>query len=514
MSGEQQNGAAILEALMGVLGKGSAQGDLPIQLYEMATNSDGSTYASLAQAIAAENLYVIPVKWGGPEFDGLTEQIRERLTKNEHVRVKPETDRYDVFRWVDELQPTIGLFPVYRIKDRERTWSIIKIGRQQRVCIAMRREVAAKLLQCTDWSPPAIRLGSKRPLLTGDGFMELVDKLNKKEITSYFLSFGAGHAAPRILAQVLEKRLPLLWFFLRHVSEFHQLRRVQAAQLGAAIQLMEEGRSADQLKTTPEDIWTKAFKTGRVRERLWQRGWEASIRGLADELRDCENDEYHFIISDLGAVEFRQLLSEMGEYLENAPSHDTADAGIGPGDSGRLAEARSALTRTDQAETDDSDKLVVWEIDHGLTIPIGIGISAPALVRMSQLPVSEIIHQEVEKWFNRLLDAGRIEKILSEYGLYLDVDTALHEEWTSKNTKRADIISNTDHLYDYKVVKARSGRADDEVIKMSKLIKVKIDTLSLDDLDFVLSRLRLASGMPDARECDRYIIEIIKRLES
>ena len=430
MSEGQEDEDADISALIRVLGAKAVTGDLPVGLFDMMSH-DRSKFQALAEAIANEDMKVIPVRWGGDEFHRLKKSIQEELRSTTSFSIDEETDYYDVFQWIHELQPTIGLFPLYRIEDRKRNWCIIKIGCQRRVCIAMLQSTAMRLVGRCEL--PILSINGTRPNINKDQFVTFIDELVHHNVDSTFFSFGSGHAAPRILAEVLGSNFSSLRYFVTNIVEYHTLPLVKAAQLAAAIELVDERIQAaasdektrraaarskphaqgiaegdhNQLAAEPDPIIPKKpiidklFISNAGSRRLREMGLPAAVQGLADQLKTSRDREYYFVVSDLGAQEFRHLLQEVEEY--NYSVSAVTDQG-----SGRATPSAEEL-----------EQLVVLEIAHEIDIPIGIGISAPGLVRMSQLQVSERIHEKVMEW-RRSLEDDKVTEILQTYGLELE----------------------------------------------------------------------------------------------
>lgn len=367
---------SIVQELVAVLGS-SDDRDLPVWLREL-VEGDIARYSDLRAAVETEILRAIPVRWGGAEFDDLRSKIGDMLSLRFQVDVQDETDEYDVFEWADEFQPTIGLFPFYRIKEREQNWCLIRIGFQEKVCIALPRRAADALKKRIPLLSNLV--GRDRPILSKMEFETFLQELINRGINPRFITFGSGHAAPKILAQCLSNNFKIVRFFVGKICYYRKIPMVRAGRYAAAVKALEpfnsEGMSIDELRNRLYGEFRKDEMQSIIKAPMLAGG----LQGLADELDGRRKDQYDFVVSDLGATEFEYLKEQVLE-------------------------------------------LDVWEIEHSQVIPVGIGVSGPGLVRIAQLKASDAIHEEVQLWFDELKRAGADKTLGARLGLRLQVDT-------------------------------------------------------------------------------------------
>jgi hypothetical protein len=379
----------IVEQLILSLGNGAKERDLPADLRNL-IREDIDNYQSLSSAIRGEKLRVVPVRWGGSDFEKLRVSIQDRLKGHADVSVDPVTDRYDVFEWADEFQPTIGLFPLYRLPDREQNWCIIRLGLQEKVCLALTNEAASTLCDRFDCTPLP-NAEASRLVFSRQQFIDLIDHLRTNNIAARFITFGSGHAAPKILAQAVKSDFKALRYFVTNICYVDDIPLVQSHRTRRLLTFIDQHSD----KNDPiRYIYENRIAFQKVKRLVS----EATVVGLAEELGRSESTKYDFVVSDLGSAEFRELLN-MGERVFGALEGPKRE-----------------------------DALVVWEVEHDQEIPIGIGISKYGLVKTSHTDVLEIIHREIATWLDSMEKEKKLDILAAEYGLRIIVGPITMQE--------------------------------------------------------------------------------------
>ncbi|HEY0682070.1 MAG TPA: hypothetical protein VGD45_07060 [Steroidobacter sp.] len=336
--------------------------------------------------VEGSQLKAVPVIWGGQEFTRLHESFKKHVRCARVDFVEP-TERYDLFQWADELQPTLGIFPLYLFGDRRAAWRVIPLGKQRRVAIVMSAGMAQALADL-NWRPQP--RPANNPYVTGKEFGKLIAEIARSATwrKTQFIHFGLGHAAPKILARTIEDPKACTTF-LQTLDYCRSLPKVKVARARAVMQMLGNRKPDDN-----HVIHTQAFRDGLQR---------AQARGVLDELIERQRGEFVCVVSDLGVAEFLQL-QELATGL--------------------------------------SPPLEIWDIEHGLDIPLGIGLSIPALMWLNHHEATaERIGHAIKEWFLNIEE--RRDEIEARYGIALenpggdslaaDAEFDHHDQWLTKH---------------------------------------------------------------------------------
>jgi hypothetical protein len=398
-------------------------------------------------------LKAVPVIWGGQEFTRLHESFNKHVQGGRVDFVEP-TERYDLFQWADELQPTLGIFPLYLFGDRRAAWRVIPLGKQRRVAVVMSAGMAQALARL-NWRPQP--RPANNPYVTGEQFGKLIAEVARCASwkKTQFIHFGLGHAAPKILARTIEDPKACTTF-LQRLDYCRSLPKVKVARARAVLRMLENNAPNDE-----HVIHDPAFRDGLQM---------AQARGVLDTLIERQPGEFVCVVSDLGVAEFLQLQEQA---------------------------------------TGLSTPLEIWDVEHGLDIPLGIGLSIPALMWLNHHhATAECIGHAIREWFRNIED--RRDEIEARYGIVLEdpggdglaaeTELAHHDQWLTKHASPF-VQPGKEHIF--KICKTW--------LKRKKLTAAKSALLRKKQQEYQKAR---EDGTGDwAERCERLSAEIRDLLE-